>query len=109
MEHPRIIMLSQNMISINYNTKYFIGQSMIFGKNLCVKSGSLDPFPYKSVDFFFNRNRKGGCINRLCTAIHYISEGRYIAGMAHKQQTEQSLFPKTENTKLLLNCKLNEL
>ena len=49
-EHPRIIMLSQNMISINYNTKYFIGQSMIFGKNLCVKSGSLDPFPYKSVD-----------------------------------------------------------
>ena len=48
------------------------------------------------VFFFLTKTERGVCINRLCTAIHYISEGRYIAGMAHRQQAIQSLFPKTE-------------
>ena len=30
--------------------------------------------------FFFNRNRKGEYINRLCTAIHYIESKIYRAG-----------------------------
>ena len=59
--------------------------------------------------YFLTKTEKGGCINRLCTAIHYISEGRYKAETAQRQQAIQSLFPKTESTKLLLSCILNEL
>ena len=50
--------------------------------------------------FFFNKNRKRGCINRLCTAIHYISEGRYKAETAQRQTSHTKSISQNREHKI---------